>query len=146
MTSNPIIIALDLESAEEARKLVRNVGDSCRFYKVGLELYAAAGRTFVEELLLPELRRGDVLILDNLAAHGDAEVQRRLAAAGVELAPLPVSVDVWRVGLAVEVLRSGDPWLTVKSTLFCSAAVSPSHHAPNSSENSTSHATALIMP
>jgi orotidine-5'-phosphate decarboxylase len=49
--TNPIIIALDLESAEEARKLVRNVGDSCRFYKVGLELYAAAGRSFVEELL-----------------------------------------------------------------------------------------------
>jgi transposase len=50
---------------------------------------AAAFRTFVEKLLLPELRRGDVLILDHLAAHGDAEVARRLAAAGVELAPLP---------------------------------------------------------
>ena len=47
---NPIIIALDLDSADEARKLVRNVGDACRFYKVGLELYAAAGRAFVEEL------------------------------------------------------------------------------------------------
>src|ERR1039458_10372257 len=30
--------------------------------------------------------------------------------------------------------------LTVKSTLFCSAAVRPSHHCSNSSENSTSHA------
>ena len=50
---------------------------------------AAAFRTFVAELLLPALRRSDVLVLDNLAAHGDAEVQRLLAAAGVELAPLP---------------------------------------------------------
>src|SRR5271165_4372209 len=31
--------------------------------------------------------------------------------------------------------------LTVKSTLFCSEAVKLSHHSPNSSENSTSHAT-----
>jgi transposase len=49
----------------------------------------AAFRTFVAKVLLPELRRGDVLVLDNLAAHGDAEVARLLAAAGVELAPLP---------------------------------------------------------
>ncbi len=49
--NNPIIIALDLESADEARALVRNIGGACRFYKVGLELYAAAGRSFVEELL-----------------------------------------------------------------------------------------------
>ena len=49
--NNPIIIALDLESADEARALVRNIGGACRFYKVGLELYAAAGRSSVEELL-----------------------------------------------------------------------------------------------
>src|SRR5271170_6923781 len=30
--------------------------------------------------------------------------------------------------------------LTVKSTLFCSAAERPFHHSPNSLENSTSHA------
>ena len=50
---------------------------------------------------------------------GPARVRLTLDAGGgvrVELAPLPVSVDVWRVGLAVEMLRSGDPWLTVKST------------------------------
>jgi orotidine-5'-phosphate decarboxylase len=49
--NNPIIIALDLESADEARTLVRNIGGACRFYKVGLELYAASGRAFVDELL-----------------------------------------------------------------------------------------------
>src|SRR5271155_5005278 len=33
---------------------------------------------------------------------------------------------------------------TVKSTLFCSAAFRPSHHRPNSSENSTSHDTYIL--
>ena len=47
---NPIIVALDLESAEEARALVASLGDSVSFYKVGLELYAAAGMDFVREL------------------------------------------------------------------------------------------------
>jgi orotidine-5'-phosphate decarboxylase len=47
---NPIIIALDVPSAAEARKLVASLGDSAGFYKVGLELYAAAGMDFVREL------------------------------------------------------------------------------------------------
>jgi len=40
-------------------------------------------------VLLPELKPGDVVVLDNLAAHRDAAVQERFAAAGVELAYLP---------------------------------------------------------
>ena len=51
MTENPIIIALDLQSASEARELVRRLGDSVSFYKVGMELYAAAGPDFVSELV-----------------------------------------------------------------------------------------------
>ena len=51
MTENPIIIALDLDSAAEARDLVRRLGDSVDFYKVGMELYAAAGPDFVTELV-----------------------------------------------------------------------------------------------
>jgi len=48
--NNPLIIALDLESAEQARALVAALGDSASFYKVGLELYASAGMDFVREL------------------------------------------------------------------------------------------------
>jgi len=48
--SSPLIIALDVASAAEARALVRALGDSAQFYKVGLELYAAAGMEFVREL------------------------------------------------------------------------------------------------
>ncbi len=50
MKSSPLIIALDLETAAEARALVKALGDSASFYKVGLELYAAAGMEFVREL------------------------------------------------------------------------------------------------
>lgn len=51
MTYNPIIIALDVESAQEARALVQQIGPQANFYKVGMELYAAAGMDFVRELL-----------------------------------------------------------------------------------------------
>lgn len=47
---NPLIIALDVDNAEEARSLVRQIGPSADFYKVGLELYSAAGTEFVKEL------------------------------------------------------------------------------------------------
>lgn len=50
MNYNPLIIALDLPSAEEARALVSRLADSVSFYKVGMELYAAAGMDFVKEL------------------------------------------------------------------------------------------------
>lgn len=51
MSHNPIIIALDVENAEQARGLVSQIGDAVDFYKVGLELYAAAGMELVTELI-----------------------------------------------------------------------------------------------
>jgi orotidine-5'-phosphate decarboxylase len=48
---NPIIVALDVESADDARALVRRLAPQVRFYKVGMELYAGAGIDFVRELL-----------------------------------------------------------------------------------------------
>jgi orotidine-5'-phosphate decarboxylase len=48
---NPIIVALDVESADEARALVRRLTPEVTFYKVGMELYAAAGIDFVRELV-----------------------------------------------------------------------------------------------
>jgi len=50
MKDSPIIVALDVETAAEARNLVGALGDSVGFYKVGLELYASAGMNFVREL------------------------------------------------------------------------------------------------
>jgi orotidine-5'-phosphate decarboxylase len=51
MTRNPIIVALDVDSAPAARSLVAKLGRHVNFYKVGLELYAAAGKEFVQELI-----------------------------------------------------------------------------------------------
>lgn len=51
MKRNPIIVALDVESAEEARTIVCRLGNQIGFYKVGMELYAAAGMGIVHELL-----------------------------------------------------------------------------------------------
>lgn len=51
MTPNPIIVALDVESAAEARALIAKLEGRVSFYKVGLELYAAAGVEFVRELV-----------------------------------------------------------------------------------------------
>ena len=50
MKAPPIIVALDLESSAEARRLIAALGDSGSFYKVGLELYTATGGEFVREL------------------------------------------------------------------------------------------------
>ncbi|HEY7390177.1 MAG TPA: orotidine-5'-phosphate decarboxylase [Bryobacteraceae bacterium] len=50
MNRNPIILALDFESAAEALALVDRLGDRVNFYKIGMELYAAAGMTFAREL------------------------------------------------------------------------------------------------
>lgn len=47
---SPLIIALDLESCAQARVLVNTLGDVAHFYKVGLELFTAAGMDFVREL------------------------------------------------------------------------------------------------
>lgn len=51
MTHNPIIIALDVDNAGEARAIVNRLGDSVDFYKVGMELYAAEGIAFARELV-----------------------------------------------------------------------------------------------
>ena len=47
---NPIIIALDVETADEARQIVQATSPSVDFFKIGMELYAAAGMDFVKEL------------------------------------------------------------------------------------------------
>lgn len=60
MKPDPLIVALDFDSAEAARELVERVGDAVSFYKVGLELYAAAGMEFVRELVA----RGKDVFLD----------------------------------------------------------------------------------
>ena len=45
-----LAIALDVADQHEALKLVNRLGDTCRWFKVGMELYYAAGNEIVEKL------------------------------------------------------------------------------------------------
>ena len=47
-------------------------------------------QTYVQEALVPELRAGDVVVLDNLQAHKNQAVRAAIEAAGAQLERLPV--------------------------------------------------------
>lgn len=116
--SDPLIIALDVETAAEASRLVDQLSPEVRFFKVGMELYASAGMAFVRELIA----QGHGIFLDMkfydigetvkravaqvaqtgvtfLTVHGSTEVMRA-AVAGARDSPLQL--------LAVTVLTSFD--------------------------------------
>jgi orotidine-5'-phosphate decarboxylase len=118
MTPNPIIVALDFESAPEALRLVDRLGDRVSFYKVGMELYAAAGMEAARELRA----RGKDVFLD-MKFYDISETVRRavcqVACAGVQLLTVHGSTPVLRAAvegrgasnlklLAVTVLTSYD--------------------------------------
>jgi transposase len=50
---------------------------------------AAAFQTYVEQMLVPALHRGDVVIFDNLAAHLSPEVTEAIEGVGASVLPLP---------------------------------------------------------
>jgi orotidine-5'-phosphate decarboxylase len=45
-----LAVALDLPDAKQALALVDSLGDNCQWFKVGMELYYAAGNNLVQEL------------------------------------------------------------------------------------------------
>jgi len=72
MSHDPVIIALDFESAPDADRLVSSLDDAAQFYKVGMELYAAAGMDYVRSLI----DRGKRVFLD-LKYYDIGETVRR---------------------------------------------------------------------
>jgi transposase len=67
----------------------------------------AAFRSYVEQQLAPALRRGDVVIMDNLAAHKVAGVREAFEAVGARLVYLPpYSPDFNPIELAFAKLKS----------------------------------------
>jgi orotidine-5'-phosphate decarboxylase len=119
MTHNPIIVALDVESAAEARTLVARIGEGVDFYKVGLELYAVCGMEIVRELM----DRGKQVFLD-LKFYDIPETVRRavsqVARVGVRFVTVHAVGSVMRAAvegkgdsklqlLAVTVLTSFSP-------------------------------------
>jgi orotidine-5'-phosphate decarboxylase len=85
-----LIIALDVPNAAQAQRLVQAIGDSGVFYKVGLELFTAAGPAFVNELV----QSGKKVFLD-LKIHeipnSAAGAVRSAAALGVSMVTVHAS-------------------------------------------------------
>jgi len=71
-----LIVALDVPSAAEARALAERLGDSVRFYKVGLELFSAGGYF---ELVQWLVARGNKVFAD-LKLYDIPETVRRAVA------------------------------------------------------------------
>jgi orotidine-5'-phosphate decarboxylase len=108
-----LIVALDLPGRAEALALVDRLGDAALWYKVGLELFIAEGRSMVEALraqgrhVFLDLKLHDIpetvaravegaarLGADLLTVHaaGGAEMLRRAVAAAGETGVLAVTV------------------------------------------------------
>ena len=100
MNYNPVIIALDVENVEQARALVEQIGNSIDFYKVGMELYAAAGMDFVSELT----KSGKQVFLD-LKFHDIGETVKRavaqVAKRGVRFLTVHATDSVMRAAVGV---------------------------------------------
>jgi orotidine-5'-phosphate decarboxylase len=79
-----LIVALDVSSAADAQRIVGALGESVRFYKVGMQLYTAEGPAVVRELA----RAGKEVFLD-LKYH---DIPNTVAAAVGEAARLGVSM------------------------------------------------------
>jgi orotidine-5'-phosphate decarboxylase len=72
-----LIVALDFWEVEDARKLVRELGDEVSFYKVGLGLQLVGGNEFAKELIA----QGKRVFLDYKYYDIEETVQRAVAQA-----------------------------------------------------------------
>lgn len=75
MKPDPVIIALDFDNARDADSLVTALGDSATIFKVGMELFAAAGMDYVRSLT----DRGKRVFLD-MKYHDIGETVKRAVA------------------------------------------------------------------
>ena len=82
-----IIVALDVASLEDALSLVSRLGDGCRFYKVGSELFTREGPTVVRALR----DRGREVFLD-LKLHDIPNTVRKACTMSCEIGASLVTV------------------------------------------------------
>src|SRR6266550_2319548 len=81
---NKLIVALDVETAHAARRLVSSLRGIAGMFKIGSQLFTAAGPDLVKELI----KTGEKIFLD-LKFH---DIPNTVAAAGVEATRLGVSI------------------------------------------------------
>ncbi len=79
MSKEKIIVALDVETAAEAREIIAELGEDVGAFKIGLQLFTSAGSSFVRETV----EKGIKIFLDlkfhdipNTVAKASAEVAR----------------------------------------------------------------------
>jgi orotidine-5'-phosphate decarboxylase len=107
-----LIVALDVSTAEAARKIVAAVGDSAFTYKVGMQLYTAEGPPVVRELVASGRR----VFLD-LKYHDipntAAGAVREAAQLGVSMLTVHAAGGGKMLQAAVEAARAANPDLLV---------------------------------
>jgi len=102
MTLSPrerLIVALDISSVDEAKRLVGRLGDDVEFYKIGYQLGYAGGLAFAEELI----RAGKKLFIDfKLHDIGNTveEGVRSLAALGATITTVHAYPQTMRAAVA----------------------------------------------
>jgi len=82
MSKDKIIVALDVETADEARKIIDEISGEVGAFKIGLQLFTAAGASFVREVVNKNIK----LFLD-VKFH---DIPNTVAKASVEVARLGV--------------------------------------------------------
>jgi orotidine-5'-phosphate decarboxylase len=82
MTKDKIIVALDVETASEAREIIGEIGGEVGAFKIGLQLFTSAGASFVREVVDKGIR----VFLD-VKFH---DIPNTVAKASVEVARLGV--------------------------------------------------------
>jgi orotidine-5'-phosphate decarboxylase len=82
MTKEKIIVALDVETAGEARKIIDEIGGEVGAFKIGLQLFTAAGASFVREAVAKNIK----IFLD-VKFH---DIPNTVAKASIEAARLGV--------------------------------------------------------
>jgi orotidine-5'-phosphate decarboxylase len=113
------IVALDFPTAEQALRMVDSLGDACRFYKVGGELFTAAGPQIIQTLralgndVFLDLKLHDIPNTVRGAARSAARIGARLltvhASGGREMIEAAVEGAGERCGiLGVTILTSLD--------------------------------------
>ena len=97
MKNNKLIVALDVDSVARARQLVSELREYVAMFKVGSQLFTAAGPDFVREIV----RSGNRVFLD-LKFH---DIPNTVAAAGVEATRLGVSIFNVHAAGGVEMMQ-----------------------------------------
>jgi orotidine-5'-phosphate decarboxylase len=109
MRTNKLIVALDVDNARKARELVSALRGVAGMFKIGMQLFTAAGPALVREII----SSGERVFLD-LKYH---DIPNTVALAGVEATRLGVSIfNIHAAGGSEMMLR------TTESVSECAAA------------------------